>query len=174
MVYEFIAIIMMIWGLTIDYKKDLGLNLKAKFFHFFMLGTLLILQTGLIENLISFVTNFQSNMEAFSNSMGIVSGKLNLLIYCLTLISSLLVQVFNFSLILRKNFARQGNLILLPFWLLIYIGHYFRSVEPESVLSFTEHLQRMLPGLLLMGGIPILYIVLYTRPFMKDFFRKNI
>lgn len=170
MPYEFIAIIIMIWGLTVDFKKDLGLNLKAKFFHFFMLATLLVLQTGLIDNLVSFVLNFESSIEAFSNSMGMVPAGLNIFISCLTLIFSLLVQVFNFSLIFRKNFARKGNLILLPFWLLIYIGHYFFGIDPQSDVGFTENIQQMLPGILLIGGIPCVYIVLYTRPFMKAFF----
>ena len=159
-------------GLVNDFKKDPGLNKKAKVIHTVMLSILMLFFAGSIANLVSLIEHFENINLYFSNDIGIIPGELSLVLYYVNILYLLTVLAFSFLLINRKNNARIRLMYLLPFWVFLYLINYYRTVADREEHLVMVHIVDLLPGIIVMGATAIVYIKIYTSQFMKAFFGK--
>lgn len=165
-----IILVIMALGLFRDYKRDSGLNRKAKTYHAILLTLFLASYAGSFRIVGAAIRNFEGVKTRFSVDVGIVPGQLHLILYFLHAIVSLAVLVFAYQMIGRKDNARKRFVFLLPFLGILSVFGFYRgwlNTPDELILS---DWMIILFGILIMGGLTLLYIKVYNSEWMKKFF----
>lgn len=166
-----IALAITVFGLIKDFQRDSGLNKKAKIYHSILLSLLIMTYAGSFGALGWIIRNFDRAKTQFSVDVGIVPGSLHLAIFFVNLVLSLIVLVFAYQMISRKENARKNMLFFLPFLGLTSIFNFYRgwlNTPDELILNdFTI----LLIATLIMGGLTLLYLKVYTSEWMKSFFQ---
>lgn len=145
---------------------------KAKIIHVISVIALVFLFAGLIVNVVSFITYPQGSIDSFSKDAGIVSGEMNLIIFFVSLLFSIAVQVFVILLALRKNSGRLGLFYILPVSLFTYLGHFVRWVDSSSSLFDRAVIIKALPAVIFVLSVMALFYWIYNTRFMKAFFKQ--
>ncbi len=168
--FTIIALVIMGLGLYRDYKRDAGLNRKAKIYHAILLTLLLASYAGSFGIVGAIIRNFEGVKNQFSVDVGIVPGQVHLFLYFLHTLVSLAVLVFAYQMISRKETARKRLVTLLPLLGILSVFSFYRgwlNTPDELILSDG---MIILIGVIIMGGLTMLYMKIYNSEWMKKFF----
>jgi len=173
MYFTVIALLILTFNLIGNFKKDKGLNRKAKVAQTIMLLTLVTFFAEFVENLIFLILNFDSVNYFYSADVGVLSGQVNQVLYYVGIAYQMFVLVLLFFLSNRNNTARVWLMWLLPFWVFTYLVNYYRNIANRGQEFGVDTIVILIPAFILMLGLSVVYIVLYNRKFMKYFFDQG-
>ena len=159
----------MAFGLFRDFKRDKGENTKAKIFHSILLTFLIWAFAGSFGKIGWLIRNFDKTKELFGTEAGILSGNFNLIIFYLNLVLSLIVLVFAYQMINRKENARKKLLIFLPFLAVTSVFQFYTSWLKGGDALFNDAIILFI-GAVIIGTITLIYLKVYGSNFMKTFF----
>ncbi len=168
--FAIIALIIMAFGLFRDFKRDKGKNKKAKTFHTILLTLLILAFAGSFGKIGWLIRNFDKTKQLFGNEIGILSGNVNLLIFYSNLVLSLIVLVFAYQMINRKENARKKLLIFLPILAIPSVFQFYISWMKAGDDALFNDLVILLIGAIVIGTITFIYLKVYGSNFMKIFF----
>lgn len=169
--FTIIALLIMGFGLFRDFKRDQGMNSKAKIWHTVLLTLFLAVYAGSFAVLGSLIRNFDMIKTQYSVDVGLVPGPIHLALYFLHIVISLILLVLAYQLLSRKESARKWLLIFLPILGGLQVFSFYRgwhSVPNDLVIS---DLTVVLIGIIIMGGFTLLYLKVYSSRWMKAFFQ---
>jgi len=172
--FTIIALIIIAFGLIRDFKRDKGLNKKAKIYHSILITLLIALYAGSFGVLGSVIRNFEKIKARFSVDIGIISGEIHIVLYFLHLGISLFVLVFAYQMVSRKEIARKRLLIFLPVLGVLSTFNFYRgwlNIPNEPGELILNDWVILLIGLIIAGGLTILYMKVYSSEWMKKFFQ---
>ncbi len=158
------------FGLTNDYKRDKGQNIKAKILHAICLTILMASYAGYFGILGMLVRNFDKVKEKFSFDVGIVSGQLHFILYLLHSILAMAVVAVAYQMIKRNEKSRRLLTFLLPFLALLEVFNFYRGWVADGDDLEVSHGFIFLIGFLLFGGLTSAIIAIYKSKFMMTFF----
>jgi len=168
--FTIIALVIMALGLYKDYKRDSGLNKKAKTYHAFLLTLLLASYAGSFGVVGAIIRNFEGLKNQFSVDVGIVPGQVHLVLYFLHTLVSLAILVFAYQMISRNEKARKRLVSLIPILGVLSVFSFYRgwlNTPEELILS---DWMIILIGAIIMGAMTMLYLKVYNSQWMKKFF----
>lgn len=157
-------------GLFRDFKRDKGKNNKAKIFHSILLTFLIWAFAGSFGKIGWLIRNFDRTKELFGTKVGILSGNFNLIIFYLNLALSLIVLVFAYQMINRKESARKKLLIFLPFLAVTSVFQFYTSWLKVGEDALFNDSIILLIGAIVIGTVTFIYLKVYGSNFMKSFF----
>ena len=160
----------MVFGLIKDFKKDKGLNKKAKVYHTILLSLLIASYAGTLRSLAWGIKNFEKAQIQFSVDVGIVPGNIHFILFILNLVLSLVVLFSAYQMINRKETARKRMLLVFPFLGLTSIFNFYRgwlNTPDELILN---DMTILLIATIIMGGITFFYFKIYNSDWMSSFF----
>lgn len=171
------ALILLPFVLNLDFKKDLGENIKAKIYHSIFVLLLVFIFTSAIFS-ISWLIRGDGMRYRSEVEHGMIPESLNLVLYYLSEINKILIFLLAFGLAMRKKWAKKWLSLLLVYWLLDTWLVFLRTSElTDDILSsiWREPLNSTL--LVWLIGIMILqvsfvltFILIYRSKFMNTFF----
>jgi hypothetical protein len=168
--FTIIALIIMAFGLFRDFKRDKGENNKAKIFHSILLTFLIWAFAGSFGKIGWLIRNFDKTKKLFGTEVGILSGNFNLITFYLNLVLSLIVLVFAYQMINRKENARKKLLIFLPFLAITSVFQFYISWLKDGDDALFNDSIILLIGAVVIGTITFIYLKVYGSNFMKTFF----
>ncbi len=160
----------MFFGLIRDFKRDKGLNKKAKVFHSILLSLLIFAFAGAFSKVGWVIRNFDLVQTFFGIDVGIVSGSIHLVIYVLDLILSLFVLVFAYQMISRKDKARKRIVFFLPFLAVTSVFNFYRGWLNDGGDILINDYLILLIGIIFFGSATVIYLLVYNSNYMKTFF----
>lgn len=169
-VFTIIISILLITGLTKNYRLDAGEHKTAKIIHAVCLSVLCLAYSGSFRHIGWLMFHFDKTREIYSADIGIVPGNIHFLIYLVHLALVLFVIMFCYQMIGRNNKARVQLLYFLPFLALTEAFNFYRGWFSEGDEGQINHLLVFWIGLILFGGLSALMIIAYTGKSMKAFF----
>jgi|GEM_PF-6879671 len=169
--FSLIVVAIVAFGLFKDYKRDAGLNKKAKAYHAVLLSLLLITYAGSFGIIGQLLRNFGEIKAAVSVDVGIVPGQVHFIFYFLNVLVSLVVLLSAYQMISRNEQARKRLVTLLPFLGFLSIFSFYKSwiVSDDDLLI--DHWIILLLGTVFMGGLAAIYFKIYNSHWMQTFFR---
>lgn len=172
-IFTLTALIYLGFALFRDYKKDKGLNKKAKIFQTICLYIICLLYSGSFRHIGGLIRHFDIARDKFGVDVGLVSGQMHFFIYLLNLFFVLIVLILAYQLIGRKEKARSQIIWFLPLLCLTEIFSFYRGwLSEENGLQISDGFIFLI-GFIIMGGITAFVIIIYTRDFMKTFFLQE-
>ena len=168
--FTIIILIFTVFGLFKDYKRDKGLNKKAKIYHSILLTLLLTSYAGSFRVLGSIIRNFDKVETLVNIDIGIIPGQVHFVLYFLNLVTSLIVLVFAYQMINRNEVARKRLLLFLPFLGILSVFTFYKGWVNSSGENIINDWTIILIGIIIIGSITTIYIKVYRSEWMKKFF----
>lgn len=160
----------MVFILMNDFKRDKGLQKKAKIYHSILLTPLIFSYADAIYLLPKVFLNLEYVKNQFSVDVGIFPGTVNLIFFFLNLVLSAAVLIFAFQMTRREDRGRKRFLSVLPFFALISVFNFYRGwiTTPEGLVL--NDMSILFIATLIVGGIAFVYYKVYSSKWMIAFF----
>ena len=160
----------MAFGLFRDFKRDKGENNKAKLLHSILLTLLIWGYAGSFVKMGWLINNFDRVKGLFGTEIGILSGNVHLVIFYLDLILSIIVLVYSYQMINRKENARKKLLLFLPFLAIVSVFQFYISWLNSGIDTIFNDYIILSIGVFIIGTVTFIYLKTYGSDFMKAFF----
>ena len=168
--YAIFALVIMVVGLYQDFKKDKGLNKKAKIYHSILLTLLIWSFAGSFGYLGVLVRRFEDVQNKFGVDVGIFPGLVHLILFYLNLALGLAVLVISYQMINRKENARKKLILFIPLLAITQVFFFYKGWLSGGEIDFFNDYAILLIGAIIMGGAAFIYIKIYDSSFMRVFF----
>jgi hypothetical protein len=168
--FTLFGLVILTFGLIQDYKRDKGLNTKAKVFHAICLTILIASYAGSFGILGMWMRNFDKAQERFSVDVGLVPGQLHFIFYLLHSVLAMTVIIIAYRMIRRNDKSRKLLITLLPVLALLETFGFYRGWIIDGDDPEVNHGIILLMGFLVIGGLTSVLIAIYKSKFMRTFF----
>jgi hypothetical protein len=168
--FSLMGLVILIFGLIQDYKRDKGQNTRAKVFHVVCLTILIASYAGSFRVLGMLTRNFDKAQERFSVDVGLVPGQIHFIFYLLHSVLAMTVIIIAYQMIRRNDKSRKLLITLLPFLALLEIFSFYRGWIIDGDDLGVNHGIILLIGFLLIGGLTSVIVAVYKSKFMTTFF----
>lgn len=164
-------IVIAAFNLNKDFKRDPGLHKKAKIVHAIMITLLMLAYRGSFGRLGLLIGDTSFFIDKYYIQIGMFPDYVNFAFFLLELLLSIIILVLSFKMLNRNNTSRKFFIMYIPFLGTTTIFDFYRGWILQGNLELVSNNYLILAiGAIFMGGLTILYYIIYTSSWMKAFF----